>query len=250
MFREAALKTVPGVEGTLLDLLAQVTQSDIDDYRRGIEPLATAGRLGVLLAQFPASFKADEAARDYLAWLLLAFADYRVAVELRHKTWSDDLSTTLGVLNAAKAAWVQIDEPKFKDSIRQNYLPNVGAFYYLRLHGRNAKAWWTHEKAADRYDYLYSSDELDPFVEIAEAVRTLVKKMYLYTNNHFDGKAVANAVMLKERLGLPIEGAYPQAFVDRYPAAGAAVDMLAADPDRGAAPSAARVTASRTRSLF
>lgn len=44
-------------------------------------------------------------------------------------------------------------------------------------------AWWNHEKAADRYDYLYSSDELDPFVEVAEAVRTLVKKMYLYTNN-------------------------------------------------------------------
>ena len=82
-------------------------------------------------------------------------------------------------------------------------------FYYLRLHGRNAKAWWKHEHAADRYNYLYSSEELDPFVEIAEAVKTLVKKMYLYTNNHFEGKAVANAVMLKSRLGLPVEGEYP-----------------------------------------
>ncbi len=44
MFQEAALKTAPGAEGPLLDLLAQVTQSDIDDFRAGIEPLATAGR--------------------------------------------------------------------------------------------------------------------------------------------------------------------------------------------------------------
>jgi hypothetical protein len=44
-----------------------------------------------------------------------------------------------------------------------------------------------------------------------------VKKMYLYTNNHFAGKAVANAVMLKERLGLPVEGDYPDEFLERYP---------------------------------
>src|SRR5688572_5660806 len=56
MFREAALTRAPGSEGALLDLLSQVTQSDIDEYRAGIEPLANAGRLGALLAQFPASF--------------------------------------------------------------------------------------------------------------------------------------------------------------------------------------------------
>src|SRR5919109_1954073 len=79
MFKEAALKSAPGSEGPLLDLLAQVTQSDIDDYRAGIEPLARSGRLGALLAQFPASFKDAPPARDYLAQLLRAFSDYAVA---------------------------------------------------------------------------------------------------------------------------------------------------------------------------
>ena len=46
----------------------------------------------------------------------------------------------------------------------------------------------------------------------------LVKKMYLYTNNHFEGKAAANAVMLRDKLGLPNPGGYPPAFVEHYPA--------------------------------
>ena len=112
---------------------------------------------------------------------------------------------------------MQIDEPKFRVSIRQNFLPNVKGFYYMRLHGRNAKEWWKHAKSEDRYNYLYSAEELDEFAGVADAVRTLVKKMYLYTNNHFAGKAVANAVMLKERLGLPVEGDYPDEFLERYP---------------------------------
>ena len=63
------------------------------------------------------------------------------------------------------AALVQIDEPKFKTSIRQNRLPNVKTFYYMRLHGRNAAQWWKHDKSEDRYNYLYSAEELEPIVE-------------------------------------------------------------------------------------
>jgi uncharacterized protein YecE (DUF72 family) len=70
--------------------------------------------------------------------------------------------------------------------------------------------WWRHDKSEDRYDYLYSKDELEPFVDIANAVRALVKKMYLYTNNHFAAKSVANALMLKDGVNLPISGMYPE----------------------------------------
>ena len=169
MFREAALKTAPGTDGPLLDLLAQVTRSDIDDFRAGIEPLAASGRLGALLAQFPPSFKDTPASREYLAGLLRAFHDYPVAVELRHKSWSDALGDTLSLLNGFGAAFTQIDEPKFRLSIRQNYLPNVTGFYYMRLHGRNAAQWWAHDKSEDRYNYLYSAKELKEFSEIAGA---------------------------------------------------------------------------------
>src|SRR5579872_7079642 len=197
--------------------LAGFNQTDIDEFRRGIGPLADAGKLGALLAQFPPSFKDTPAARDVLTGLLRAFDGYPVAVELRHKTWSDAIAQTLALLNGFGAAWVQIDEPKFGFSIRQNHLPNVKGFYYMRLHGRNAAKWWKHEKSEDRYDYLYSAAELRDFSDTAAATRTLVKKTYLYTNNHFSAKSVANAAMLKEQLGEPIEGGYPPEFLERYP---------------------------------
>jgi len=217
MFREAALRTAPGPGGTLLDALAQVTQSDIDDFRVGIEPIARAGKLGALLAQFPPSFKNSATSRDYLTQLLTAFTGYPIAVELRHRSWSDALGDTLALLNAFQAAWVQIDEPKFRFSIRQNALPNVTGFYYMRLHGRNAAQWWRHDKSEDRYNYLYSNDELKEFSETAKAAKELVRKAYLYTNNHFAAQSVVNAVMLKAQLGEPIAGDYPAALVERYP---------------------------------
>ena len=217
MFREAALKSAPGAEGELLDLLAQVTRSDIDDFRAGIDPLAAAGKVGALLAQFPPSFKDSPQSRDYLAQLLRAFAEYPVAVELRHRSWSDAVGDTLALLNGCDAAWVQIDEPKFRFSIRQNYLPNITSFYYMRLHGRNAKQWWHHAHRDDRYNYLYSGTELQEFADVAGAAKDLVKKSYLYTNNHFSAKSVVNAVMLKAQLGQPIDGEYPPEIVERYP---------------------------------
>ena len=224
MFKEAALKSAPGAEGELLDLLAQVTRADIDDFRAGIDPLAAAGKVGALLAQFPPSFKDSPQSRDYLAHLLRAFAEYPVAVELRHRSWSDGIGETLSLLNAFGAAWVQIDEPKFRFSIRQNYLPNVKSFYYMRLHGRNAAQWWKHDKSEDRYNYLYSAAELREFSETASAAKELVKKSYLYANNHFSSKSVVNAVMLKAQLGQPIDGAYPERLVDKYPELGEALE--------------------------
>jgi uncharacterized protein YecE (DUF72 family) len=200
-----------------LEALATPVAADLDEFRRGIAPLAEAGKLGALLAQFPPSFKQSPASRDYVHTLLAALAEYPVAVELRHRSWSDDLAATLTLLNEFQAAWVQIDEPKFKLSIRQNSLPNVQGFYYMRLHGRNAAQWWKHDKSEDRYNYLYSAEELTEFVETADAARRLVKKLYLYTNNHFSAKSVANAAMIKQQLGEPIDGEYGAEFIARYP---------------------------------
>ena len=73
------------------------------------------------------------------------------------------------LLHEHGAAWTQIDEPKFRFSIRQDLMPNVKGFYYMRLHGRNAEQWWEHEQSEDRYNYLYSEAELKP---IAQAVKT------------------------------------------------------------------------------
>ena len=209
LYRALTHADIPGVP--------RLDQDAIDTYRRGIDPLATAGKIGALLAQFPPSFKLGPESEGYLDALLQRFREYPIAVELRHRSWSDGFSSTLSLLNSHNAALTQIDEPKFKVSIRQNQLPNISGFYYMRLHGRNAAQWWKHDKSEDRYNYLYSASELKPFAETADAARRLVKKFYLYFNNHFASKAVVNAVMIKEQLGEPITGAYPKAFVERYP---------------------------------
>jgi uncharacterized protein YecE (DUF72 family) len=250
MFKAKALESAPGATGELLDLLSQVTPSDIDEFRASIDPLASAGKLGALLAQFPPSFKDTPASRDYLAQMLRAFSEYPVAVELRHRSWSDALGDTLSMLNTFGAALVQIDEPKFRFSIRQNYLPNVKTFYYMRLHGRNFAQWWRHDKSEDRYNYLYSADELKEFADVAGAARELVKKSYLYTNNHFSAKSVVNAVMLKAQLGDPIDGEYPPQLVDAYPEIAGLVDVAAADrvrPKREAEPTLFSEVPSRRR---
>jgi uncharacterized protein YecE (DUF72 family) len=234
MFKERMAGGLPEAaraDAALVDALARPNDADLDAFRRGIDPLASSGRLGALLAQFPPSFKNDPASAGYLTSLLRALSEYPVAVELRHRSWSDAVGDTLAVLNTFGAAWVQIDEPKFRFSIRQNYLPNVTGFYYMRLHGRNAEKWWRHDKSEDRYDYLYSAGELKEFSETADAARRLVKKLYLYTNNHFSAKSVANAVMIKEQLGEPIEGEYPPEFIERFP------DLASIIPSRTSAES-------------
>ena len=147
-------------------------------------------------------------------------------------SFSEDPVESMQILAAHGAALVQIDEPKFKDSIRQNRRPNVKTFYYMRLHGRNAAEWWSHETSEDRYNYLYSDSELTPIVEDVEEAAGEVKKSYVYANNHFSAKSVANAVTIKHKLGQPIDGEYPEAFVERYPDLKGLVRILPTRPSR------------------
>ena len=195
----------------------ELDRRDVDEFRAAIDPLARAGKLGALLAQFPTSFRNEPSSRLYLEWLLRAFEDYPLAVEFRHKSFSEDPVEAMQLLSAYGAALVQIDEPKFKDSIRQDRRPNVQTLYYMRLHGRNAAEWWSHEKSEDRYNYLYSASELDPIVEDVEEASRDVKKTYVYANNHFSAKSVANAATIKDKLGQPLPGDYPETFAERYP---------------------------------
>ena len=236
MYKASRLGDLPATPEEL-DALAKVNRADVDEFKAGIDPLASSGKLGALLAQFPPSFKDSPESRAYLEWLVGTFHAYPVSVELRHRSWSDQVGETLALLNDLGAAWTQIDEPKFRTSIRQNQLPNVRTFYYMRLHGRNAARWWTQGATEDRYDYLYSEEELQPIAETATAARALVRKAYLYMNNHFAAKSVANAVIVKHLTGEPIDGVYPQSLLDEYPALAPLVkagDWSAADRDRPA----------------
>jgi uncharacterized protein YecE (DUF72 family) len=193
-----------------------VTQADVDAFKGGIDPLAAAGKLGPLLIQFPSSFQRSQESVAYLAWLLQTFAGYQLAVELRHRSWSDSPESAQ-LLAEHRAAWVQIDEPKFTSSIRQDLKGAGGELYYLRLHGRNAKEWWDHAESEDRYNYFYSGEELEPIADKVRDVRAMVKKAYLILNNHFSAQSVANAVTLKKMLGEPVTARMPAELVERFP---------------------------------
>ncbi len=232
MYRQRLEDALSEGDRVAIEELARPNLADLDEFKRGIDPLAARGKLGALLAQFPPSFKFGVAETDYLTGLLRAFSGYLLAVELRHSSWSDHLGDTVGVLNGFGAAWVQIDEPKFRLSVQQNFLPNVPSTYYMRLHGRNAAAWWNHEKAEDRYNYLYSAEELAELTDTATAASTLVKKAYLYTNNHYSAKSIANAAMIKRQLGEPLDGEYTQEFRERYAGLAPPVRGMPDGPDR------------------
>jgi uncharacterized protein YecE (DUF72 family) len=195
----------------------QPTPGDVAAFVAGLEPMALGGKLGAVLAQFPPAFHHDRESLTYLVRLLETFRAYPMAVELRHRSWSDARAATADVLDRFHAAWVRIDEPKFSLSIRQDLVPDVGPFSYTRLHGRNAAQWWSPESPEERYNYLYSREELAPFVVAASAARPDTRKAYLYLNNHFAAKSVVNAAVLKHELGQPLTGEYRPELLDAYP---------------------------------
>ena len=167
-------------------------------------------RLGALLAQFPPRFHHTPEARDYLEWLLRTFAGYPMAVELRHRTWSDAAADTRALLDAHGAAWVQIDEPKFESSIEQDLTPNAQR-RALRAAARPQRRPVVGARPGRGPLQLpvfggRSWSRLPP--GCAPAARA-VKKVYLFLNNHFSAQAVANATMLKRMLGDPVTARMP-----------------------------------------
>jgi uncharacterized protein YecE (DUF72 family) len=110
------------------------TQQDETDYRKGLDPIFQAGRLGAVLIQFPWSFKNTPSERERLGRLLRQFSQYPRVVELRHSSWS-----TPGVLDWFEEAGVgfcNIDQPLFRHSIKPSSL-TTSRIGYIRLHGRN-----------------------------------------------------------------------------------------------------------------
>lgn len=169
-------------------------------FKHGIEPLARYGKLGALLAQFPPSFKNDGFGQQILTAVIKTFSEYRLAVELRHRSWSDD-ENTARFLKDSNITWVQIDEPKFQSSISAK-VPITADMAYFRFHGRNAKMWWKGDNET-RYKYLYSKDEID---ELAIRIKNAAEQtsiLFAQFNNHWRGYAPRNAVDMKKALKLP-----------------------------------------------
>ena len=181
---------------------AVISQKDVDIFKQSIEPLVKYGKLGALLAQFPPSFKNDSYGKQILNAVIRTFGQYRLAVELRHRSWSDDKETAT-LLRENYASWVQIDEPKFKTSVAED-LPITSDMIYFRFHGRNAEMWWKGNTET-RYQYLYSQEEVNELMDKVKSLTEKAKLAFVLFNNHWRGCAPRNAVDMQKALQLPFK---------------------------------------------
>jgi uncharacterized protein YecE (DUF72 family) len=94
---------------------------------------------------------------------------------------------------------------------------------YFRFHGRNYKNWWRHGDTEDRYNYLYTPEEQKHLSEDVREVSSRTSEAYVFYNNHFGAKAVVNAVEMQRLLDVPVQERLPEAVLERYPEAAAAI---------------------------
>ena len=179
---------------------AAISSEDVALFKSGIEPLVRSGKMGALLAQFPPSFIDDDYGKKILKAVVDTFGEYRLAIELRHKSWSDDAATTI-MLRENNVCWVQIDEPKFDFSIASK-VPQTSELSYFRFHGRNAETWWKGN-AETRYMYLYPEAEIKELAERVNSANQISKLTLVYFNNHWKAYAPRNAGDLRKALQLP-----------------------------------------------
>ena len=194
---------------------ASIRPTDEDEIRtrEGLDAIANEGRLGALLIQFPVSFKNTSLNREYLARLLRQFIEYPRVVEVRHSSWND--AETLASFTQENVGFCNIDQPVIGSSLAptEHVTGTVG---HVRLHGRNYEQWFDSDNRNDRYNYLYSPQELSGWKEKIERVAKLAQKTYVITNNHFESKAGVNALELKAM----ISGKHvlaPPTLIQKYP---------------------------------
>jgi uncharacterized protein YecE (DUF72 family) len=159
-----------------------------DRFLHGIQPLAEAEKLGGILLQLPPYIVRKPETCSYLEWARERLAGHEVLVEFRHRSWLEPgaRAHTLDFLRSIGATYVMVDAPRTGG---RNVLPTVvdrtAPDAYLRLHGRNAATWNIRGRsAAERFDYLYSEEELREWVPVlceqAEAAETV---WVMFNNN-------------------------------------------------------------------
>jgi uncharacterized protein YecE (DUF72 family) len=183
-------------------------------FLEALEPLRSAGKLGGILFQFPSYVVYKDRSLEYLQWAREQLGDDELLVEFRHVSWLDDehRDDTLRFLEELGATHVIVDAPRIEGA--KNLVPTVLALTsptaYIRLHGRNAETWNKRGgSAAERFDYLYSDDELAEWVDPLRELAGQAEQAYAFFNNNAtspDGRggrmaqAAANAKALQRLL--------------------------------------------------
>lgn len=174
--------------------------AEVRETKAGLSVLNKSGKLDALLLQFPWSFRNNGENREWLADVVDAFEEFPLVVEVRHEGWNNpefyEWLTEHGV------GFVNVDQPLFKRSLKPSAKATSHAGY-VRVHGRNYSDWFRKNAGRDaRYDYLYTPQELEPWVKRTEKVaqdRT-TENVDVVFNNHYRAQAVVNAVQFKSLL--------------------------------------------------
>ncbi len=195
---------------------ARWSQAEYELLTAGLQPLHEAGRLDSLLFQFPWSFRNDAKNRAWLADIADTFADWPLAVEVRHDSWLAD--ETFQLFRERRITFCNIDQPALAHCLppTAHATTEIG---YFRVHGRNAKNWFQEKQDVygGRYDYLYSAVELDELLAQITKITAQTKKTFVVFNNHKDGKAFANSLQLKARLAPSEVVRAPVSLRERFP---------------------------------
>lgn len=190
------------------------TRAEVKEARAAFDRMMKAGKLGALLLQFPWSFKRTDEDREWLDDLTRTFSAFPLVLEVRHSSWN--IPEFYESLSERGIGFVNIDQPLFSHSIKPS-ASVTSTIGYIRVHGRNYKDWFRKNAGVEaRYDYLYSREELEPWAERAKEVDSIAQDTFVVTNNHYKGKAAANAVMLKSLVTGAKADAPPQ-LVEAYP---------------------------------
>ena len=197
--------------------------------RAGFDVLRDAEKLGAVLLQFPFSFHRTPETVSYLTSVLKRFADYPLVVELRHSSWQT--KETLALLSEHRAGFCNIDQPVIGHSLKPS-AESTSQIGYVRLHGRRYDTWFSDDPTTpshERYNYLYSLEELDPWVARIHTIQKHTRNIFVVTNNHFQGKAVVNALQLIGILtGNKVK--VPEPLRQHYPALERIASQMPAEP--------------------
>jgi uncharacterized protein YecE (DUF72 family) len=163
-------------------------------FHAALGPLRSEGKLGGILMQFPSYIVYKPYSFEYLEWAKEQLRGDHMLVEFRHRSWLEDENRAhvLSFLEELGASHVIVDAPKTE---AKNLVPTVAALThpigYVRLHGRNAKTWNIRGRsAAERFDYLYSDDELHEWVDPLEELAEEAQELYVMFNNN--GRSAAS----------------------------------------------------------
>lgn len=177
-----------------------------------VEPLVGANLFGVALFQLSPHFRYGRVEMEMLGQAIAAAApgNVPVAVEFRHQSWLEGnalRSDAEAILKAHDTAYCALDGPSFPP-----IFVATARHAYIRFHGRRGDVWFdgrreneASREPSERYDYLYSIDELTPWAMLLREKVSRFDKIRLYFNNHVGGKAAMNGGQMMEMLGVTRE---------------------------------------------